>query len=139
MSFIKFLSEIVTRSHIKELTEKETLDLLKNCKDFSKNKSIIYRGMDEDDFKFYLLDTSKSKRPESIDGASDAYRIILDHTLPSKFPKRSRSFVCTTNENKASDYGNIFVILPFDNSKIANSNQEDIGMTSKQIFRNIFR
>lgn len=45
----------------------------------------------------------------------------MDHILPSwkKYPDRSKSFVCSTSQDQASDYGNVYRVYPAGNPLIA--------------------
>ena len=36
-----------------------------------------------------------------------------------KYPKRSKSLICTSNYNRARNYGDVYHVIPFDGAKIA--------------------
>ena len=58
---------------------------------------------------------------------SDHYLMIFDHHPEmTKFPKRSRSFICTLSEYKASRYGEVFVVIPVDGVKLGVLNNKDM-------------
>jgi hypothetical protein len=42
------------------------------------------------------------------------------------FPKRSKSFICTTEKNYAGGFGRPFVLVPLDSAKIGCTGKDDI-------------
>lgn len=84
-----------------------------------KNNSKIYRGS-VDIGKCCILETGKRKSKQ----ISNIYTILLSYILPSwrEYPKRSRSFICTTNIDIARTYinntGRLYYVFPENNSKI---------------------
>jgi hypothetical protein len=92
----------------------------------------IYRGVrDEPINEFAIVDTSKTMRKS--ENTSNYYTTILDNNpLCKDFPKRSRSFICSTVLGRAGSYASnmdedsIFVVIPTDNAKIGIVGASDI-------------
>lgn len=126
MKFQDYLNESVG-AYKTEIKDGDLIEMIKaNCKKYlsDKNRKMIYRGMNGK--TSYLCDTSYTKRKSA--NTSNVYTVILDDTLPSEFPRRSQSIICTTSYDYASKYGDTFVILPCDNAKIGCTNQSDIWL-----------
>ena len=80
------------------------------------NKSIIYRGVQEES-NFISIDPKKHTR-ESIN-TYNYYTLINDNSPKwKKYPKRSKSIICTTSGAEADMYGDIYVVFPYDGSKV---------------------
>lgn len=94
------------------------------------NNTYIFRGDQDDDRNTLLektnalyVDTSKTIRRSQ--NTANFYTIVLDELLPPKFPRRSRSFICTAPRNRMM-YGTQVVVIPFNTCKIGNTNKLDI-------------
>lgn len=59
---------------------------------------------------------------------SNVYTRLLSDILPSwkNFPPRNRAVICTTSANTASDFGNLYVIFPENETKIGICSDYDI-------------
>lgn len=68
------------------------------------------------------VDTTKTQRKSQ--NTINFYTVILDQTLPPRFPKRSNSFICTAPYNIGM-YGYPSIVIPFNTCKIGNSHQAD--------------
>lgn len=80
---------------------------------------------------FVYVDPSKAQRQSA--NTSNYYTLIFDN-IPSmaKFPKRSKSFICSTSKYIAdgySDYGPAAILIPFDNTLIGAVNRQDMWDT----------
>lgn len=94
-------------------------------------KRPIYRGIGRkitDDIS--IADPSKSERVSS--NTMNYYTIILDnHPEMKDFPKRSKSFIASTNIMRAAgyasdEYNQLYVLIPFNGVKIGIVPEEDI-------------
>jgi hypothetical protein len=78
--------------------------------------TIIYRGERtiENNISYVIPGTRYSEN------TSNHYTELFSEILPSwdDFPKRNHSVICSTDSDKASDYGETFIILPKNGTKI---------------------
>ena len=106
----------------------------------------IYRGDSVYLFNsaFACVDTTKTLRKST--NTTNYYTIILDN-IPSRagFPKRSRSFIATTDSDYANDYrhdapdwrdkdAGLYILVPFDKTKIGVVNASDMWHTQIKLF-----
>jgi len=96
---------------------------------FKKNKQClkgtpIYRGLEFEENYLYV-EPSKYERVSA--NARNYYTLLIDN-LPAwkKYPKRSKSIICTTNPLYAGDFGKLFLVYFEDNAKIGVCSYEDI-------------
>ena len=86
---------------------------------------------------FMTVDTSATERKS--ENTSNYYTVILDN-IPSmaNFPKRSRSFIGSTNKDRARSYGfldnKFFVMIPYDGVKIGIVGEQDMWDTEVRLF-----
>ena len=88
---------------------------------------------------FATVDTASTERVSN--NTSNYYTLILDnHPDRKQFPKRSRCYIATTNQSRASGYsgwgskGGTMIIIPFDGTKIGMVNKEDMWDTPVNLF-----
>lgn len=85
-----------------------------------------------------IADPSKTERRST--NTSNYYTLIFDtHPEMKDFPMRARSFIASTNYDRAHGYGNyeynnVYVLIPFNNVKIGIVNSEDIWDTTVFLF-----
>jgi hypothetical protein len=127
MRLSKFLFEEGRGNYIDE--EEAILIAKKNCME-SINKYItfnfnLYRGFTSYD-PFYLIDPKLSNRVSAV-APGNFYTLLMDN-LPSwkKYPKRSKSIICTTSIRNASDYGTLGVVFPFNKARLGVCPASDI-------------
>jgi hypothetical protein len=95
----------------------------------------IYRGM-PGETKVGISDTNGLNRKSA--NSLNYYTIWIDNNPAWKeYPKRSKSFICSTNLTTASSYGNdnTFLIIPADNAKIGICPEYDLWMSFKYLFK----
>lgn len=115
----------------KKLTAKQAYDLVqKKCKKFFTKMEkmqvpFVYRGRASSD-EFTLSDPTKGLLRQSAHTYN--YMTLMMDNLPSwkKYPKRSKSLVCSTEFKTATFYGNVYYVIPFDNYKIGICPSTDI-------------
>lgn len=85
----------------------------------------IYRGMRIARAPSVMLGDGITMNRKSSNTAN--YYTALTEVLPSwkNWPKRSQSFICTTNEIQASRYGEHYVVIPLENQPIAVASEKD--------------
>lgn len=116
-------NEYTTVSRMTHLSQDEFIDLAKkNCMNaiisYMSGKK-IYRG-DHNTGNYYFGD-ARSAEPRVSRNTSNHYTLWMDnHPDWSKYPKRSQSFICSTDETYASSFGQgtTKLILPYDNVDI---------------------
>jgi hypothetical protein len=108
-----------------------------------KNNTPLYRGDSSDNIVvamrtgFATVDPSATRRKS--ENTSNYYTVILDnHPGYKDFPKRSRSFIGSTDYYVARDYSifdnNTYAMIPYDGVKIGMVNNKDIWHTEITIF-----
>lgn len=113
MSFKHFLLE-------SERTEAISVDhalawMEKNSKDYLKRGNFIFRGVTNDN-GIMLGNPGKGKDRVSKN-THNLYTLWIDnHPSFKDFPKRSKSFICTTNVRYAGEYGLPYIVIPKDAS-----------------------
>jgi len=114
------LKQFINESRGKVLSLDDTKKLLQTkCKkavEEYKKGNIIYRGINN--YNNYLyIQPSKSTR---VSLNTENYYTLINDNSPSweKYPKRSKSVICTTDLYRADNYGDIYIVFPFDNAKI---------------------
>ena len=89
----------------------------------------IYRGLDIIQGDFYMVDPTKGHERESRN-TTNHYTLLMDNLKAwSKYPKRGKSIICSTDVSKAKGYGysgNTFRVFPYDNAKIGLAPERDI-------------
>lgn len=81
------------------------------------NRMPIYRGM-KYATALYTGDTGIGA-PRKSKNTDNYYTLWVDNSREwEKYPKRSRSFICTTSAENVADYGKIFLAIPYDDSKV---------------------
>ncbi len=125
------LYQYLNESRSKELKEEQFNELLqKNCSDilqkYKQKNDLILRGAKQLFTYGYVNPLTSSRTSAYAD--FNFYTILMDELLPSwkNMPKRSKSVIATNNENKAGEYGNVFIIYPYNGSKIGICDDADI-------------
>jgi len=109
----------------------EAIDFIRsNCSEitavYKKSNNVrLYRGIPASNAEFKFGDTSirtrKSRNTENY------YTIIMDNDpLWKSFPKRSESFICSSDPSYASDYGTLYLVFPVNGTKIGQCPSKDI-------------
>jgi len=122
MKFLNFLNEYTNDNSYDSNHRGVTIDEKSAFKIFEKNCNVyslkynIHRGISHKG-DFYMIDPTKSLRISR--NTSNFYTLLMDN-LPnwSKYPKRSKSIICTTNYGQSQNYGHSYTVLPFKDAKI---------------------
>lgn len=121
------LFEIDKRSRSITSTKNVLSQIEKNCSqslNAIKNNQFIFKGMRANG-DLYLTNPAKIERISR--NTTNYYTMILSN-LPSwkEYPKRNRSIICTNCTDKAKIYGNIYLVIPFDNANFGICPKKDI-------------
>jgi hypothetical protein len=116
----------LTESYIK-IDDEKIRDIVKSnltvINDYCQNKQFIYRGMKTSNIYEFGTTADLSRR------ASNTYNIVnkLTEVLPSwqDWPKRTKSFICSTSISYTKGYGQSFRVIPLKHTGFAISNRED--------------
>ena len=82
-----------------------------------RKNNIIYRGLYDKSINFGLVDPKKFTRASA--NTENYYTLIVSNSPRWKnYPRRDQSLICSTERNTAYSYGEPYVILPFDRSRI---------------------
>ena len=86
----------------------------------------IYRGQRDGYINSPFISTPNYRISQNAN--YNIYTRLLSDILPSwkEYPKRNHSFICTNNINRADDYGNIYIVLPKNGTKLGICPEEDI-------------
>jgi len=101
-----------------------------------KNKKVplIYRGIRSSNDDFLYIDPRKGL-PRLSANTYNYVTLMMDN-LPSwkKYPKRSRSIICSSNVESAKSYGmgTTYVVIPFDRVTIGVCPDKDIWLSFKK-------
>lgn len=119
----------------KMLTEQEAIDMVnKNCSiildKYKRHPEWkIYRGLKISP-NYQFTDPSKGAPRYSKGKIGNYYTLLMDN-LPNwkKYPKRSRSIICTNSFSEAATYGDIYVVFPFNNANFGVAPTGDIWLS----------
>jgi len=145
---------ILQEGRSKQLDKQEAFSLIdKHCKEAVKayfDGKRIYRGARNK--KDYLYIDPKKFIRKSKDN-DNYYTLINDNADCWKgYPKRSQSIICTTSISDALDYGEPYIVFPYDGAKIGvapafdywssfidelNMNLNDFVLTLKKVFKSL--
>jgi hypothetical protein len=129
---------ILLEKRSNQITQKEAIKLINSkCSDsvdayFDDN--IIYRGIKKVQKPFLFVDPKESKELRKSANTTNYYTLINDNSPAwKKYPKRSQSIICTTNKQTSLDYGQSYVVLPFDGAKIGVCPKNDYWFSFKKL------
>ena len=130
-SFKTFLAESARTNHI---TPDEAIALMeKHCKGYLHQDGILWRGNQRAVEGCLYGDSRKGEERNSI-STSNTYNIWIDGYPPFKdWPKRRRSFICSTSKKVAQGYSSQelpMVVVPYDGQKMAGVDRADIWAVS---------
>jgi hypothetical protein len=126
------LYQYLNESRGKPIKDDKFLNNIKTCSDiisyYNKTEKYLYRGAGYNGDIMYLNPSSYTRK--SKDDTNNYYTLLFDEILPSwkNYPKRSKSVIMTDDKGYASDYGNLYIVLPFNGSLMASTkpNTSDI-------------
>ena len=131
------IKEIITEEQVSPYT-KEKLDpdvimekLFTDCSEAVSSGFLdfpIWRGFKSLGVKFAKLDPSQGERKSQ--NTSNHYTMLMDNSPYMKgWPKRGRSFICSSGYSYPSSFGSVYMMIPFDGVKIAVCPYRDLWAT----------
>ena len=118
-------------------------EIKKNCwnnyKFFLKKGEWIFRGIKGKSDAYLKIDSNVGTPRVSSNAWYNYYTLLMDN-LPSwkKYPLRSRSIICSTEEGSAESYGTLYVVIPYDNTNVGIAPDGDIWYSFKMGILNDF-
>jgi len=111
---------------------------MKNYNFFLKKKQWLFRGIERKSSAYLMTDSNKGIPRVSANTRN--YVTLLMDNLPSwkKYPKRSRSIICSTSEVTSKSYGTLYIVIPYDNTNIGIAPDDDIWFSFKEFVVNDF-
>lgn len=107
-----------------------TVETIKEkCKfyDFDNDDHKIYRGLPKAKNHLMLIEPSKGQRRSSGMAANNYYTYIIDSSKAwSDYPKREKSCIGINSESVASRYGELYIVIPFDNAEFGMCPKNDL-------------
>lgn len=129
ITFKSFLVEKFIKSWETEKTNLQgAIDFLnQNCKNGIKavaNGGLLFRGVTNLGKDYYIQDSSRGIRTSK--DSNNAYQLLMDNSSAlSGYPSRSNSFICTAYRDYALTFGDIYVMIPVDGTKVAVADSDD--------------
>jgi len=125
---LKSKFEFLNESRSQKITFDTVKNLIReNCQQWlHKNRGdqqAIFRGIKSDN-DFLKIDSSTEVRSSLDQKDISFYFPIIDRW--SGFPKRSQSIICSSNANIAKNFGTPYLVIPYDNAKLAICKTYDI-------------
>lgn len=136
MKYKEFLNEVNAgvASMFKAIDKDDAISLLKSkCKKNISKGITLYRGMRNG--ADFIIGHGENGNRKSIK-ISNHYTKIIDEqliSLDSSYPLRSKSVICTNYEEHASNFGTLYVVIPFDNIILGICDSYDIWYTTVKI------
>lgn len=97
------------------------------------SKSTIFRGMSANTH-FGVIDTNGFNRGSA--NTRNYYNMWIDNNpMWGEYPKRNKSYICTTTYSYASNYDEVSFIIPADNCKIGICSKEDMWFSFNYLFK----
>jgi hypothetical protein len=111
------------------ITESEFDKIRKeNCKNWTKAETSLYRGI-PDIGDYILLDPRKGGGRSSIEDVNVHIELLSNLPCWKDYPSYGWSVIGISSESGARGYGEVYEIIPFDNSKIAVCPEADIWLS----------
>lgn len=140
-TFKEFINEGKFISSLKYDEKVDILKILKNrCSEFLKSsKEPIYRGFKHSSSPWFISQPSKYERKSKLGASGNVYTVLMDNLNSwQKFPKRSRSLICSTSGSTAKNYGQVYLVIPFDGAKWGVCPDEDIWNSFDNTLEDVF-
>ncbi|MCK9416647.1 hypothetical protein M0Q97_08330, partial [Candidatus Dojkabacteria bacterium] len=101
------------------LSKEDFLELkMTYCKDWNKDDTKIFKGIYRNYSEYNYINPTIIERKSA--NTSNISTLLFDNSPYNiNYPKRSKSLICTSNYNRATLYGDVYRVIPFDGAKIA--------------------
>ena len=125
MKYIEFLNEMKNFEFIQKVDDIETIKKIfkEHCKKIDP-LAPLWRGM-RDTGDYAILDGSKVSRKSKH--GSNLHTVMFSEIFKgTKFPRRDKCIIATTEQSYAETYGELYAIFPYDDVVVAEANDFDI-------------
>jgi hypothetical protein len=134
---MRFESYILTENRSEEIDEKNALKTIeKYCSkalNIANKGSKIFRGLGNNAITLFI-DPVKFTRVSG--NTANYYTLLIDNSPAWKeYPKRSKSIICATDHDVANHFGFVYLVLPYDGSKIGVCPHEDIWAATLEKYK----
>jgi hypothetical protein len=129
ITFKQFLSEEGS-GRLKEINPETALTLImQNCMGYIEavkaGSRQIWRGTYNN--APILIGDSNLGSPRKSANTYNYYTLFMDNSPQwSEFPKRSRSFICSTSSSTSNGFGDLFIVLPYDDAHVGVTPRYDL-------------
>jgi hypothetical protein len=121
------------------ITEENLYKLVKTSYSSAYSKFLegykIYRGERDFGYNNEKIIITKTFSRYSENDNTNIYTVLFSELLPSwsNYPKRNHSLICSSNLESASDYGDLFLILPKNDTKLGICPLSDIWVSFSKL------
>jgi len=125
---MRYKQYLIHEGRSKEITQDQAFEIIYRKCDQAwqayQNNKIFFRGLNK--AGEYLFIDPKSGKPRKSANSDNYYTLLVDNSpLWKKYPKRSESIIGTSSYRYATNYGEVYEVFPYDNSKIGVAPQND--------------
>ena len=124
MKFSQYL--ILTENQAHYISDTDAIKMLKvKCQYAYTHNIPIYRGMpSKNEYQFGSAEFDEPRRSANTTNYST---LIIDNSPEwAPYPKRSKSYICSTDAKYATEYGSLYKVFPFDGANIGICPELDI-------------
>ena len=131
MKFSQYIHLIENQAQkMDSMSAKQTI--YTNCSDAVKSNLNMFRGMPSG-FK-YLHGSARFDILRRSANTSNYTTLIIDNDPAwMEYPKRSKSYICTTSQNTADAYGSIYKVYPYNGANIGICGSTDLWFSFKKL------
>ena len=122
----------LSRRRSKEIIDMDEMRMFFH-KNYVEEDTLIYRGIEDvSDRAVYFVKPKEHTRVSR--NTANYYTLLIDNSPRwSKYPKRSKSIICSTSRETADLYGKVFVVIPKKGSSIGICPDNDIWASFSKI------
>lgn len=138
ITFKQFLLETSRTPRTKNIDVEDAIDLInEHCSAWAQilgDQGVgIWRGGSNAQGQASFGDSTKSV--ERVSANTENYFTLWHDNAPdwADYPKRSRSFVCSTSMDYAYSYGKAYLVVPYDNAIVAMMPEQDLFNSFKGV------
>jgi len=131
MKFSKYI--LLTEDHAQPISNNDAENIIRTkCTLVDKNNINIYRGTPT--HTDYLFGSGEFSKPRTSANTSNYTTLLIDNSpLWNAYPKRSKSYICTTSETMARQYGTKYKVYPYDTANIGIAPNDDFWFSFNRL------
>ena len=130
---MRLTSFLLNEGRSVEMDLNDAINTIKtDCSNQYNNTTPIYRGVRESKKALYI--DPKSGKPRKSANTSNIYTYVIDNSPKwKKYPKRSRSIICSTDSHYSASFGWVYKVFPFNGSKIGVCSGSDMWASISEL------